>query len=44
MTSHGYTVTGDNYFFLNYYQLMDLDSAETAGEGRVYIFPNFYVG
>jgi hypothetical protein len=44
MTSHGYTITGDNYFFLNYYQLMDLDSAETAGEGRVYIFPNFYVG
>jgi len=19
MTSHGYTITGDNYFFLNYY-------------------------
>lgn len=44
MTVNGYTITGDNYFFLNYYQLMDLDSAETAGEGRTYIFPNFYVG
>lgn len=44
LTSHGYTITGDNYFFLNYYQLMDLSSAEKAGSGRVYIFPAFYAG
>lgn len=44
MTVNGYTITGDNYFFLNYYQLMDLESAGKAGEGRVYAFPTFYVG
>ena len=44
MTSHGYTITGDNYFFLNYYQLMDLSSATKAGAGRTYIFPAFYAG
>ena len=33
---NGYTITGDNYFFLNYYQLMDLTSADKAGAGRVY--------
>lgn len=44
MTVNGYTITGDHYFFLNYYQLMDLDSAEEAGGGRVYAFPTFYVG
>lgn len=43
MTSHGYTITGDHYFFLNYYQLMDLTSPKKAGEGRLYDFPNFYV-
>lgn len=41
---NGYTITGDHYFFLNYYQLMDLDSAEKAGAGRQYAFPTFYVG
>ena len=44
MTSHGYTITGDNYFFLNYYQLMDLSSAAKAGSGRTFIFPAFYAG
>lgn len=39
-----YTITGDHYFFLNYYQLMDLDSAQKAGSGREYAFPTFYVG
>ena len=42
MTVNGYTITGDNYFFLNYYQLMDL-STKKAGEGRVYDFPKFFV-
>lgn len=44
MTVNGYTVTGDHYFFLNYYQLMDLSSAKKAGAGRTYTFPIFYVG
>lgn len=44
MTSHGYTITGDNYFFLNFFQLMDLDNTDRAGGGRAYIFPAFYAG
>lgn len=44
MTVNGYTITGDHYFFLNYYQLMDLSSAKKAGAGRSYAFPTFYVG
>lgn len=44
MTVNGYTITGDHYFFLNYYQLMDLSSTQKAGGGRVYAFPTFYVG
>lgn len=43
MTVNGYTVTGDNYFFLNFYQLMDLTSASKAGAGRNYDFPEFFV-
>ena len=43
MTVNGYTITGDNYFFLNYYQLMDLTSADKAGGGRLYDFPRFFV-
>ena len=42
-TSHGYTITGDHYFFLNYYRLMDLTKAKKAGGGRVEDFPSFYV-
>ncbi len=44
MTVNGYTITGDNYFFLNYFQLMDLDNTTKAGGGRSYIFPVFYNG
>lgn len=44
MTVNGYTITGDHYFFLNYYQLMDLSSAQKAGGGRVYEFPTLYIG
>lgn len=42
MTVNGYTVTGDHYFFLNFYQLANLDTAK-AGEGRLMDFPSFYV-
>lgn len=44
LTINGYTITGDHYFFLNYYQLMDLTSTDKAGGGRLYAFPTFYVG
>lgn len=42
LTVNNYTVTGDHYFFLNYYQLMDL-STQKAGTGRLYDFPKFFV-
>lgn len=43
MTVNGYTITGDHYFFLNYYQLLDLTSAKKAGSSRLYDFPKFFV-
>lgn len=43
LTINGYTITGDNYFFLNYYQLMNLNNTEKAGGGRVSDFASFYV-
>lgn len=43
MTVNGYTLTGDNYYFLNYYRLPNLSSAKKAGGGRGIDFPNFYV-
>ena len=39
MTSHGYTITGDNYFFLNFYQLPVIDQNEAAGSGTEDNFP-----
>jgi hypothetical protein len=42
MSVNGYTITGDNYFFLNYYQLANLET-QKLGEGRVMDFPSFYV-
>ena len=44
MTSHGYTITGDHYFFLNFYRLKDLVNVKEAGGGRNDIFPNFLEG
>lgn len=41
-TINGYTITGDHYFFLNFYQLPNLDTAK-AGVGRAIDFPDFYV-
>lgn len=43
ITINGYTITGDNYYFLNYYRLPNLSSAKKAGGGRGIDFPNFYV-
>ena len=41
MTSHGYTITGPHYFFLNYYKLPNPET-DKAGTSRLEIFPNFY--
>lgn len=43
MTVNGYTITGDHYYFLNFYRLEDLTSATKAGGGRVMSFPKFFV-
>ena len=42
MTSHGYTITGDNYFFLNFYQLPVVDIGKASGEGTNESFPVFF--
>ena len=42
-TVNGYTITGDHYFFLNYYQLMNTAETKKAGGGRYMDFPNFLV-
>lgn len=39
---NGYTITGPNYYYLNYYQLPNID-VEIAGSGRTAIFPKFLV-
>lgn len=44
MTVNGYTITGDHYYFLNFYRLKDLVNVEEAGAGRGDIFPNFLEG
>ena len=40
MTVNGYTITGDHYFFLNFYRLKD-SRVEKAGTAREDIFPRF---
>lgn len=40
LESHGYRITGDHYFFLNYYQLPE-SQVEKTGQGRGMIFPSF---
>ncbi len=42
ITINGYTITGDHYFFLNYYRLPNLKTIK-AGSGRSIDFPDFYV-
>ena len=42
MTANGYTITGNNYFFLNYYQLKN-SRVDKAGTARKNIFPRFMV-
>ncbi len=40
----GYKVTGDHYFFLNFYRLMNTNNIQYAGQGRNKGFADFYVG
>lgn len=42
MTINGYTITGDNYFFLNFYQLPLADESKASGEGLNRGFPIFF--
>lgn len=42
-TVNGYTVTGEHYFFLNYYKLPIVDGSTKAGSGRGKNFPAFFV-
>lgn len=42
MTVNGYTLTGDNYFFLNFYQLPLVDKNKASGEGLDEGFPVFF--
>ena len=41
-TVNGYTVTGPHYYYLNYYQLPDVD-VDKLGSGRLAMFPRFLV-
>jgi len=43
VTINGYTLTGDNYFFLNYYKLPVVDDKKAAGVGLDEGFPKFMV-
>ena len=38
---NGYRITGDHYFFLNFYQLQQVQSVTIAGTGRTQQFPTF---
>ena len=42
MTVNGYTITGNHYFFLNFYQLPN-PNVEKAGTSRALVFPQFLV-
>ena len=35
MTSHGYTITGDHYYFLNFYRLKDLDKSSDEAINQI---------
>lgn len=40
-TVNGYRITGDHYFFLNFYPLQASSDVEVAGSGRTARFPSF---
>jgi len=37
-----YTITGDNYFWLNFYRLLNVTNIQKAAEGRLETFPDFF--
>lgn len=39
--SHGYRLTGDHYFFLNFYRLKSTNT-KMAGQGRTTTYPSFF--
>lgn len=41
---NGYTITGDHYFFLNFYKLPIANENAELGSGRPDSYPAFYVG
>ena len=43
MTVNGYTITGDHYYFLNFYRLLNVHKVTKAGGGRTEDFADFYV-
>lgn len=42
LTVNGYTLTGDNYFFLNFYQLPIVKENQASGQGLNKGFPFFF--
>ena len=42
MTVNGYRITGDNYFFLNFYRLPIVDESKASGSGLDEGFPIFF--
>ncbi len=42
-TVNGYTITGDNYFFLNFYTLPTVEANQKSGSGTKDDFPIFFV-
>lgn len=40
---NGYRITGDNYFWLNFYRLKDSEEGSKASSGRSLSFPRFFV-
>ena len=40
---NGYRITGDNYYFLNYYRMQTVDENSISGTGRSENFPSFLV-
>jgi len=39
---NGYRVTGDHYFFLNFYRLLNVSKITKSGEGRTESMPSFW--
>lgn len=38
---NGYRITGDNYYFLNFYRMQTINEGAVSGTGRTENFPSF---